>query len=147
LNESPAGGLGALITESEEHGVRFVRRLADEWTNGANRFDQPGEVLFVARIGGDVVGVCGLNVDPYAGDQNVGRVRHLYVRMAHRRLGVGQRLINEVIQAARGRFAHLRLRTENPGAAQLYEALGFRRAVDVRDCTHLMDLRFAVRSS
>jgi GNAT superfamily N-acetyltransferase len=147
LNESPAGRLGALITESETHGVRFVRRLADEWTSGANRFDQPGEVLFIARIDGDVVGVCGLNVDPYAGDQNVGRVRHLYVRVSHRRLGVGQRLVIEVIQAARGRFDDLRLRTENPGAAQLFEALGFRRAVDVRDYTHVMDLCFAVRSN
>ena len=140
LNESPADCLAALTIEIEQHGLRLVRRLADEWTSGANRFDRPGEVLFVARIAGQVVGVCGLNVDPYVAGESVGRVRHLYVLTAYRRLGVGQQLVTEVITAARGRFDRLHLRTGNPAAAQLYERLGFRRRVDVDDCTHVMEL-------
>jgi len=140
LNESPADCLAALTIESEQHGLRFVRRLAAEWTSGANRFDRPGEALFVARIAGQVVGVCGLNVDPYAARENVGRVRHLYVLTAYRRLGVGRDLVAEVIEAARGRFDSLHLRTGNPAAAQLYERLGFRRCVDVDDYTHVMKL-------
>jgi GNAT superfamily N-acetyltransferase len=81
-----------------------------------------------------------LNVDPYAAEPNVGRVRHLYVLEARRRLGVGRRLVAEVIQASRGRFDVLRLRTGNPAAAQLYESVGFRRRADVADCTHVMEL-------
>jgi GNAT superfamily N-acetyltransferase len=146
LHESPAGGLGALIAESEAAGLRFVRRLAEEWASGANRFDRPGEALLVARIAGDVVGVCGLNVDPYVAEPRVGRVRHLYVLAAHRRQGVGRQLVNKVIETARDRFERLRLRTVNPEAARLYENLGFRRSVGGRDCTHVMELSAAVQA-
>jgi GNAT superfamily N-acetyltransferase len=140
LHGSPADGLGAVIAESEAQGLRFIRRLAEEWTRGTNRFDRPGEALFVARIDGDVVGVCGLNVDPYGAAPSVGRVRHLYVLLAHRRQGVGRRLVAEVIAAARRRFHVLRLRTENPGAARFYERLGFQRSAGAGDCTHVMEL-------
>lgn len=129
------------MAESEQAGWRFLRRLAEEWASGANRFHRPGEALFAALMEGRVIGVCGLNVDPYAAAQRVGRVRHLYVLSACRGLGVGRQLVAAVIEAARGRFDDLRLRTENPAAAQLYERLGFRRSAGVADCTHLMDLR------
>ncbi len=138
LTESPTDSLGALIAESEQGGLRFVRRLAEEWASGANRFDRPGEALFVARLAGQVVGVCGLNVDPYATEPNVGRVRHLYVLSAHRRLGVGGQLVTEVMKAARGRFDRLHLRTNTPEAARLYEKLGFRRCVGA-DFTHIKE--------
>lgn len=141
LAQSPADCLGALIAESEAGGLRLVRRLIDEWTSGANRFDRPGEALFVARIAGEIVGVCGLNLDPYAAAPTIGRVRHLYVLLAHRRRGIGRRLMGEVVAAARGRFDRLHLRTRNPAAASLYERLGFRRRDDVPDCTHVLDLR------
>ena len=52
LQDLPSDALGALVAESEEAGVRFVRRLLDEWTRGANRFDRPGEALFAARVAG-----------------------------------------------------------------------------------------------
>lgn len=141
LSELPLDGLDALVVDSERAGLRFVRRLADKWSSGGNRFDRPGEALFAAWIGGRMVGVCGLNVDPYAGGPRIGRVRHLYVLSAYRRLGLGQRLVVEVIEAARARFASLRLRTANPAAARLYERLGFRLYPGRSDCTHVMELR------
>ena len=67
-------------------------------------------------------------------------MRHLYVLRSVRRLGVGRALVGEVVQAARGPFDRLRLRTENPAAAALYEALGFRRTADAADCSHLLEL-------
>jgi GNAT superfamily N-acetyltransferase len=140
LTGSPAERVAGLVAESERHGLRFVRRLADEWATGANRFDRPGEALFVARIGDRVVGVCGLNIDPYAAEPKVGRVRHLYVLSGQRRLGVGRLLVSEVIEAARGRFDRLRLRSQNPVAAQFYEALSFRPSVGTDDSTHVMML-------
>jgi len=139
LRDLPADRVGELVSESERAGSRFVRRLVDEWDNGANRFDRPGEVLFGARVAGRLVGVCGLNVDPYARDERVGRVRHLYVLSDFRRLGVARRLMAHVIAAAGGRFDNLRLRTHNPAAARLYEALGFRPCVD-GDATHVVEV-------
>jgi len=139
LSGEPADRLRALITESERQGFGFVRRLADEWGSGANRFDRPGEVLFVARSGDDVVGVCGLSVDPYADDPKVGRVRHLYVLVPRRRAGIGEHLVADIIGTARGRFERLHLQTTTAAAARLYERLGFRRTAG-RDRTHTLDL-------
>ena len=132
--------LAAPIAESEAHGLSFVRRLADEWASGANRFDRPGEALFAAREAAGIVAIGGLNVDPYAADARIGRVRHLYVLTAHRRRGLGARLVTEIIAAARGHFHTLRLSTSNPDAVRLYERLGFGRRADAAHCTHLLDM-------
>jgi GNAT superfamily N-acetyltransferase len=140
LIDPAPGSFDALVAESERAGYRFVRRFAEEWTSGANRFDRPGEALFAALIDGRVIGICGLNVDPYTTTGGVGRVRHLYVLSAYRRLGVGRRLVARVVEAAKGRFDTLRLSTQNPAAAKLYERLGFDRRAGATDHTHLLDL-------
>jgi GNAT superfamily N-acetyltransferase len=112
----------------------------DEWTGRTNRFDRPGEALFGAWAGGRLVGVCGLNVDPYAGDDRVGRVRHLCVLTPFRRHGVGRQLVARVIAAAAGRFDTLRLRTNDEAAAGLYVAAGFRAHPGATDATHVLAL-------
>src|SRR5512138_3879580 len=94
--------LATALAESEAHGLHFVRRLTDEWANGVNRFDRPGEALFAVHDAADIVAVGGLNVDPYTTDPRVGRVRHLYVVAAHRRRGFGAALVREIIATARG---------------------------------------------
>ena len=87
-----------------------------------------------------MVGVCGLNIDPYAGAPRIGRVRHLYVLIAHRRHGVGRELVGAVVATARGPFATLRLSTANPQAARLYEMLGFHRRAGDAQCAHTMEI-------
>lgn len=94
----------------------------------------------MARRGDDVVGVCGLNVDPYSHDPAVGRVRRLYVMEACRHAGVGRRLVEGVMNAAAGHFRRLRVRTENPRAGRLFERLGFVPTAGEPDCTHAMEL-------
>ena len=140
LTEASPRLFDALVAESESAGYRFVRRLADDWASGANRFDRAGEVLFAAWMDGRLIGACGLNVDPYTPAPGVGRVRHLYVLTDYRRSGVGRKLVEQVLGAARGRFDRLRLSTQNPAAAQLYERLGFERRT-AADHTHLLELR------
>ena len=54
--------------------------------------------------------------------------------------GWAGRLIAAVIEAARGRFGELRLRTGNPEAARVYEAIGFQPSGRAADCTHIMEL-------
>ena len=140
LHDLPSACVADLLSESERLGSRIVPRLVEEWDNRANRFDRPGEALFGAWVDGRLVGVCGLNVDPYAGHERIGRVRHLYVLSAFRRSGVGRQLVARVIQAAHGRFDDLRLRTNNSPAAQLYETLGFTTCIGSDTYTHAAKL-------
>jgi GNAT superfamily N-acetyltransferase len=140
LRELPPDRIRDLLADSEAAGSRIVRRLVDEWADRTNRFDRPGETLFGAWASGRLVGVCGLNVDPYAGDDRVGRVRHLYVLTPSRRLGVGRQLMTRVIDSARGRFKALRLRTSSEAAARLYAALGFRPVAGAGEFTHVLAL-------
>src|SRR5262249_32650308 len=105
--------LVAPIAESEAQGLGFVRRLADGWASGGDRFERPGEALFAVRDAADIVALGGLNVDPYTTAPGTGRVRHVYVLMAHRRRGLGAALVSEIIAAARGHFHTLRLSTSN----------------------------------
>jgi GNAT superfamily N-acetyltransferase len=140
LSQLPADALALLVAESEGEGWRFVRRLADEWAAGTNRFDRPGEALFAAWADGELVGVCGLNADPYTADPAVGRVRRLYVLRAFRGRGMGRRLVRAVIQSARARFQSLRVRTESAAAGRLYEQLGFVPTIGHTDCTHTLAL-------
>jgi GNAT superfamily N-acetyltransferase len=140
LEEPPPDRLAGLVVESEREGFAFVRRLVDEWESGGNRFDRAGEGLFAAVADGRVVGVCGLNVDPYLAGGRVGRVRHLYVAAGFRRRGIGTALVRAVIMEARGTFDRLRLRTASEPAVRFYESLGFRRTDDEPDCTCALPL-------
>jgi len=130
--------LQRLRAESSQEGFRFMERLCEEWVSGANRFDAPGEALFLAVADGQVVGVCGLNRDPYTHDARTGRVRRLYVLPDHRHSGVGQALLEAVILHAHDHFDLLRVRTE--GAGDFYTARGFRRDVLDTKATHVLEL-------
>jgi len=80
--------------------------------------------------------VCGLNRDPYLRDATVGRVRHLYVAVDHRRRGIGTELVSAVMSLARGHFARLRLRTDSPDADEFYLSLGFMPVTGELACSH-----------
>jgi GNAT superfamily N-acetyltransferase len=140
IKHLPLDRFADLLAESMASGYRFLRRVADEWESGGNRFLRAGEALFVAESGGRIVGICGLNVDPYLNNDRVGRVRNVYVLAEFRRQGIGRRLVEAAISAARGHFDRLRLRGEEPGPAKLYESLGFRACSGIPDCTHVLDL-------
>jgi GNAT superfamily N-acetyltransferase len=124
---------------AQAEAVRFIDRLVAEYVAGINCFNQPGEVLFGMFEDQHLVGIGGLNRDPYHSDQNYGRVRHVYVLPAYRRLGIARLLMIEIINAATGVFEVLTLYTSNPDAARLYDQLGF-VAVPEERTTHVLAL-------
>jgi N-acetylglutamate synthase-like GNAT family acetyltransferase len=130
--------LQRLRAESLAEGFRFLERLCEDWTSGANRFDSSGEVLILAVADGEVIGICGLNRNPYVHDERTGRVRRLYVLPAYRHSGVGQALIEAVIAHARPHFNLLRARTELAG--DFFTTLGFRQENSEIDSTHVLKL-------
>jgi GNAT superfamily N-acetyltransferase len=124
LRELPPG-IEALCAEAAGEGFRFMRRLVAEWRDGTNRFDRAGEVLLGAFDGGALVGLCGLNRDPYAAEEGIGRLRHLYVLPSLRRRGVASSLVGHLLGQAGRAFHTLRLRTDTPEAAAFYARHGF----------------------
>jgi GNAT superfamily N-acetyltransferase len=94
-------------------GYKFVQKLSYEYTNGSNKFDRNEESLFVAIIDDEVIGIGGLNIDPYLELLDIGRVRHLYVLQKHRGRGVGKKLLRKIIKEAMKHFQTLTLYTEN----------------------------------
>jgi len=132
-------GFEALLRESRDEGHAMLQRLAENWHNGTNRFSKPGEILLGALDGRTLIGICGRNVDPYAGNPRAARIRHLYVARTGRRQGIGRLLVNAVAEHARPFFDHLNARAPE-AAFGFYERLGFARIDNDPFVTHRLRL-------
>ena len=131
--------LDDLAEVASAEGYSFVRRAIAEWRSGGNRFDRPGEAFFLALDAGGIVGMCGVNIDPFDDDPTLGRLRHLYVEPTRRRRGIGRQLVRTCIAASEVRFRRLRLRTFDPAASAFHASMGF-VPVPEEHATHAMDL-------
>lgn len=145
IDDSSIKSLESLADEARKEGFNFVRRTIDEWIGRINDFSKPGEILWGVFDGGRCVGIGGLNVDPYAGDAKVGRVRHIYVSKDFRNKGTATVLLKKIIKRARDFFLTLRVSTHRPGAVNpeadaLYESAGFVRNEKLKQ-THILDLK------
>jgi GNAT superfamily N-acetyltransferase len=138
--ELPAD-LPRLVEASRAEGFRFLERLRDDWASGRNRFEKPGEAFYLARDGSQLLGACGLNQDPFAGDPSVGRMRRLYVAPPFRRHGVASALVREATAAASGRFAVIRLRSDTEQGDRFWRARGFALLPPGdEDATHVLQI-------
>ena len=128
-------GFIALRSESLAQHFNMLRRLAENWQSGKNRFSAPGEKLLGAFVAGQLVGVCGLNIDPFSPQLRAGRIRHLYISDAFRRQNIGQQLLVAVITHSGTWFDFLNTHAP-PSAWPFYESLGFRPVYDEPRITH-----------
>lgn len=133
-------GVLKLVEESNSEGFRHLKRLVDDYNTGTNRFDKQGEALFIACVEDQIVGVCGLNQDPYLHNEAAGRVRRLYISKDFRRFGVGRLLMVEVIEEAKKHYKTLSLKTDNPVADSFYCSLGFSKKIIDERATHCLRL-------
>jgi GNAT superfamily N-acetyltransferase len=138
LSSLPSDLLAPLIRESVAEKWEHLTRLRDEWISGVNRFSRRGEGLYLGALGGEAVVVCGLNIDPYAGDPQVARLRRLYVLPRLRRLRIGRTIVKHVLEDARLNFGEVRLRTDDTRAKAFYRALGFSAVSGIEHCTHTL---------
>lgn len=128
-------GFIALKAESLRQNVNMLRRLEENWQRGENRFNAPGEKLIGAFCAGKLVGICGLNRDPFSLQARAGRIRHFYISEAHRGTGIGQQLLSAVVLEAGVWFDFLN--THAPESAwRFYEKNGFRPVNDESRVTH-----------
>lgn len=132
-------GLRRLHADARAQGFGAFDRLVDDYEAGINRFDQPGEALLVLRLADQVAGVCGLNLDPFAADRRIGRIRRLYVHASFRRQGLGRGLVHAIEAVGARSFEVLRLRTHDAEAGAFYRALGY-VGIDDPNATHVKRL-------
>lgn len=133
----PIAGIEELRAEARAEGYNFIEALVEDWASGVNRFDGPGEMLCGHLDQDRLAAVGGLNRDPFADCDAVGRIRRVYVRTAWRNRGIGTALVSELVDEARGHFHCVSLRAENSDAARLYERIGF-VPIDNPDATHIL---------
>ena len=129
-----------LLPESVREGFDHVKWLQQDWQSEKNQFSMPEEAFYVVSSDSRLIGVCGVNFDPYSKDDSVCRRRRLYVHPGFRGKGVGRSLVERAIADARKHFKTIRLRTLDDQAASFFEALGFRELVDQEGATHEMVL-------
>ena len=128
-------GYIALKSESIALHFNMLRRLEENWQRGENRFNAPGEKLLGAFLNGKLVGVCGLNRDPFSQQPRAGRIRHLYISEKCRGLGIGKQLLAVVMADASIWFDFLN--THAPQAAwAFYDHAGFVPVADEPRVTH-----------
>lgn len=144
LHIAPMGDLppdfAILRGEAEREGFRFLGRLESDWRAGENRFDEPGEVLLGAFVDNVLIGVGGLNRDPYAKVASRGRLRRLYVHPGWRGIGVGQALVGALVDLAALAFVEVSLHTDTAVASSFYRRCGF-TVVNERTASHVRVLR------
>jgi GNAT superfamily N-acetyltransferase len=128
MDELPEA-LEALREPARTEGFRQLDRLYADWQSGAERFDKPGEVLFMAVLEGDCVAVGGLTREPTDPNGNALRARRLYVLPAHRRTGIGTALAGAIVQEGLENAARITVHA-GPGAGAFWEAMGFARTGD-----------------
>lgn len=128
-----------LVVASENEGFNFLRRLVNDWKSGKNRFNQEGEGLYKLVQGDLVIGLGGINRDPYNSNVGSGRLRRLYILPKFRKQGFGYQLVQVIIAHHRTYFSGVTLKTDNPEAARFYEKKGFLKIEGDKSTTHRLE--------
>lgn len=130
-----------LLQPSLDEGYTFLQRLWDEYQSGINRFDTEGAILLGVKADEQIIGVGGVQKDPYLNQQMIGRIQHLYILSAYRRTGVGRHLMHTLIDHARSHFTILTLRTLTEHGSAFYNSLGFSSQPRFASATHWLVLQ------
>lgn len=135
-----SNGFQELKSESIVFGFNMLRRLEENWLTNHNRFDKSGEKLSGAFNDGVLIGLCGLNHDPFTSQARTGRLRHLYVGIEWRRMHVGSLLLREVLNNSDRWFDVINTNAP-PSAFTFYERAGFIPLTDADKVTHCLSLK------
>ena len=122
--------LERIAEEARDEGFQFVTRFLADLAAERAALDTQREFFLGAFESDELVGFGGVTPDPYIDDATVGRLRHLFVRPAARRLGIGRSLVRALEDRAAPIYQRLRLRTNTHAAARFYERLGYDRSIE-----------------
>jgi len=117
--------LEALRCNPEAFGSTFDAENAQPLTLFADRIG--GSNVFGAFHDSKLVGIAGLLIGKGQKEAHKGRLVGMYVRPSARKVGVGRRLVETIIESARHSVELIQLAvvSDNEPARRLYERLGF----------------------
>lgn len=101
-----------LVQDSKEGGFNFLIKLINEYENKINVFNKTGEYLYGIFQGEKLIGIGGLNEDPYTENNKIGRVRRFYIAKEYRRKGLGRLLLVRILSDAKKYFNIVVLNTD-----------------------------------
>ena len=118
--------LEALRLSPEAFGSTFEAEAAQPLAFFSERLDS-GAKMFGAFDGSEIAGIAGLRLNQSMKEAHKGLLVSMYVRPSARNSGVGRRLIETILDYARGRVELIQLSvvSENQPALRLYSRLGF----------------------
>ncbi len=134
-------GLDQILTESKKYGYGMIERLITEWESGMTDFSDENEAYFAYEEHGEILGVGGINEEPYLRIKEYGRMRHLYVLKQWRRKGIGKGIVNATIEFAKDHYNLMTLMTPKDGSADaFYESIGFKKCDSLERVSHTLVL-------
>ncbi|TAY52920.1 GNAT family N-acetyltransferase [Rhizobium leguminosarum] len=122
------------LVEAAAEGFDTMSVLQDEWRDGCNRFERPGEILALATIRDEIAGIGGITQDFV--DSSWLRMRRFYVRPAYRRRGVGRQIALYVLEHAKTFDRQIALYADGPEAEAFWPTLGF-SPIERENTTHV----------
>ncbi|WP_142337566.1 GNAT family N-acetyltransferase [Bacillus sp. AFS059628] len=114
-----------LVQESKKEGFNFLIKLKSEYKNKTNTFNKTGECLYGLFQGEKLIGIGGLNEDPYSENNKIGRLRRFYIAKDYRRIGLGNLLLKQLLSHAEKYFKVVVLHTDTKQGDAFYIANGF----------------------
>lgn len=135
-------GIHKLNAIAAIEGYGMVQKLISNFKSAQNCFNKTGEALYAAYEAERLVGIGGINIDPYFNQPELGRIRHVYVHPEHRRTGIGRALITRIESGASIHFDSFQLFTSQLRAAQFYESLGYLAVTGKWKVSHIKQARY-----
>ncbi|WP_412675852.1 GNAT family N-acetyltransferase [Bacillus paramycoides] len=129
-----------LVQESKEGGFNFLIKLINEYESERNTFSKSGECLYGIFQGNTLIGIGGLNQDPYTKDNKIGRLRRFYISKAYRRIGLGKLLLKQLLRHAEKYFHVVVLHTDTKQGDEFYCVNGFVKGEDYKGSSHYIRL-------
>jgi GNAT superfamily N-acetyltransferase len=128
-------GLSALIAEAQASGIDWITDFEEAWQ--ARPYIDAGEALFLAFDRDRPVAMAVISADPHVASADTGRLRYIYVAAAARGRGLLRVFVELCLSHGAARWRRLRLHTDNPVAARIYESYGFVPAGNEIRSTHV----------
>ncbi|MGH1256118.1 MULTISPECIES: GNAT family N-acetyltransferase [Bacillus] len=129
-----------LVQESKEEGFNFLIKLISEYENKINIFNKTGECLYGIFQGEKLIGIGGLNEDPYTENNKISRLRRFYIAKEYRRKGLGRLLLVRIISDAKKHFNIVVLNADTVQGDKFYTSIGFVKEIKFVGASHYLNL-------